>query len=301
MKYSLKRFLQNIIYLARYNLKDINNNSLVYMKHRINFAAKLRNEIKNDFDILKPPRVKSAADTMKELVNTNKSIIRFGDGEYIIMGGGGIPFQEYNKELADKLSEIILSDYDNLLIGLGEELFHSPSPDSSPTTHEFLYSWVVENYDIIMKYAKFGKEYANTAISQLYPWKPGCKEEIEMHYNMFKQIFSNKKLVLVCGDRVIANTKFNILEEFQVEYIYGPTKHAYGDIDRLRKELNDKVSGDEVLLFALGPAGKVLAYEMFLKGFRVLDIGHTIKDYDTYMRGVEMTDETIKDFFAPDE
>lgn len=90
MKYSLKRFLQNIIYLARYNLKDINNNSLAYMKHRINFAAKLRNEIKNDFDILKPPRVKSVADTMNELVNTNKSIIRFGDGEYIIMGGGGV-------------------------------------------------------------------------------------------------------------------------------------------------------------------------------------------------------------------
>lgn len=98
MKYSLRRFLQNIIYLARYNLKDLNNQSLyrpepvVNVQHRINFATKLRNEIKNDFDILKPPRVKSAADTMKELVNTNKSIIRFGDGEYIIMGGGGYSF-----------------------------------------------------------------------------------------------------------------------------------------------------------------------------------------------------------------
>ncbi|MDD7296890.1 GT-D fold domain-containing glycosyltransferase [Helicobacter bilis] len=300
MKYSLKRFLQNIIYLARYNLKDINNNSLVYMKHRINFAAKLRNEIKNDFDILKPPRVKSAADTMKELVNTNKSIIRFGDGEYIIMGGG-IPFQEYNKELADKLSEIILSDYDNLLIGLSGGHFHSPSPDANNIALEYDYSWVVENYNLIMKRTIPGKEYACSGISQVYAWDSNRKEETQKHYDMFKQIFSNKKIMLVCGDKILVNIKFNILEGSQVEYIYGPTKHAYRDIDRLRKELDDKVSGDEVLLFALGPAGKVLAYEMFLKGFRVLDIGHTIKDYDTYMRGVEMTDETIKDFFAPDE
>ncbi|TLD99515.1 GT-D fold domain-containing glycosyltransferase [Helicobacter trogontum] len=301
MRYSLKRFLQNIFYLARYNLKDINNNSLVYVKHRINFAAKIRNEIKNDFDILKPPRVKSIVDTMKELANTNKSIIRFGDGEYIIMGGGGIPFQEYNKELANKLSEIILSHHDNLLIGLSGGHFHSPLPGANNIALEYDYSWVVENYDLIMKYTIPAKEYACGGISQVYAWKSNDNGILKQHYAMFKQIFANKKLVLICGDKILANIKFNILGGSQVEYIYGPTKHAYNSIDRLRKELDNKVSGDETLLFALGPAGKVLAYEMFLRGFRVLDIGHTIKDYDTYMRGVEMTDEAVKDFFAPDE
>ncbi|TLD84691.1 hypothetical protein [Helicobacter trogontum] len=97
MKYSLIRFLRNIIYLARYNLKDLNNNSLTYIKHRYNFAAKIRNEIKNDFDILKPPRVKGVVETMKELVGTNKSIIRFGDGEYIIMGGMEFHFKNTMK------------------------------------------------------------------------------------------------------------------------------------------------------------------------------------------------------------
>lgn len=90
MKYSLKRFLQNIVYLAKYNLKEIDRDSKAYINNRCNFATKLRNEIKNDFDIIKPPRVKTLLETMQELVSTNKSIIRFGDGEYILMGGGGV-------------------------------------------------------------------------------------------------------------------------------------------------------------------------------------------------------------------
>ena len=98
---------------------------------------------------------------------------------------------------------------------------------------------------------------------------------------------------------MLSNIKYNILEDSDVEYIYGPTKHAYSDIDRLRLELNSKAK-DETLLFAIGPAGKVLAYEMYLKGYRVLDIGHIIKDYDTYMCGTSMTEDAIKDFFAPD-
>lgn len=105
--------------------------------------------------------------------------------------------------------------------------------------------------------------------------------------------------MLICGDKVL-NVKYNILENSDVNYIYGPTLHAYNDIERLRIELKEKAK-DETLLFAIGPAGKVLAYEMFLKGYRVLDIGHAIKDYDTYMRGINMTEENIKDFFAPDD
>lgn len=202
--------------------------------------------------------------------------------------------------MANKLSEIILYNHNDLLIGLSGGHFHSPSPDANNIAKEYDYSWVVENYELIMKHTIPSKEYACGGISQLYAWNSDNNDDFKQHYAMFKQIFANKKLVLVCGDKVFSNIKFNILEEAQVEYIYGPTKHAYNSIDRLRKELGDKVSGDETLLFALGPAGKVLAYEMFLKGFRVLDIGHAIKDYDSYMRGIHMTDEAIKDFFAPD-
>lgn len=297
MKYSLKRFLQNIIYLAKYNLKEIDRDSKAYINNRCNFATKLRNEIKNDFDIIKPPRVKTLLKTMQELVSTNKSIIRFGDGEYILMGGRGIPFQRYDKRLAEQLITIISQDNENLLIGIDRGYFHTPSPNASDVFKKYSYSWVIENYEIITKYLKPEKEYANARISQIYVGN--INYDYKKYYDLFKQLLAKKKLLLICGDKVL-NVKYNILENSDVNYIYGPTLHAYNDIERLRIELKEKAK-DETLLFAIGPAGKVLAYEMFLKGYRVLDIGHAIKDYDTYMRGINMTEENIKDFFAPDD
>ena len=213
-------------------------------------------------------------------------------------GGGGIPFQDYDKELAKKLSTIIAQDHKDLIIGISRGHFHTPSPNANSISKAYDYSWVIENYEIITKYLKPAKEYGNGGISQVYAGS--VNYDCTQHYSLFKQLFANKKLLLVCGDKVFANVKYDIFEDSDVKYIYGPTKHAYSDIERLRQELNSKAK-DETLLFAIGPAGKVLAYEMFLKGYRVLDIGHIIKDYDTYMRGTNMTEEAIKEFYAPDE
>jgi hypothetical protein len=34
----------------------------------------------------------------------------------------------------------------------------------------------------------------------------------------------------------------------------------------------------------LGPAAKVLAYDLFLEGFRVFDIGHIDMEYEMYLK-----------------
>lgn len=292
MKYSLQRFVRNIIYLARCNLKEIYKDSKSYPNSRCNFVAKICDELKNDFDILQPPRVKTPFDTMQELLNTNKSIIRFGDGEYIIMEGGGIPFQKYDRDLGEKLRTIIMSNHNNLMLGIGYEYFHTPI-HCRKSVRDFVYTWGVDNYDIIIKYVQRLKEYGSTSISQVYAAYE--RYDFEQYYMMFKQLILSKKIVIVCGDRVFANIEHNILDGANVQYIYGPAKDAYGELEQLRQEIC-KRDKDELLLFALGPAGKVLAYEMFLKGYRVLDVGHIFKDYDFYMRGLVVTE----DFFAPD-
>lgn len=52
---------------------------------------------------------------------------------------------------------------------------------------------------------------------------------------------------------------------------------------------------DKILVFALGPAGKAIVYELWQSGYRVLDLGHIIKDYDTYMRKSDLAH-----FYEPD-
>lgn len=230
-----------------------------------NFAELLRDEIKNDFDKIEPPNVKTSFETLQILLETQKSFIRFGDGEYII--------------------------------GLGYGYFHIPTKQwRSPW---FKYTWVVKNYPIIKKYLIPNKEYGSTDISQIYA---GYKDyDFEKHYAILKALFTDKKILLICGDKVLANVEHNLFAQAQeMSIIYGATKHAYAEISTLKEEIL-KFNKDWLLIFALGPAGKVLGYEMFKLGYRVLDIGHSIKDYDAYKHGVKMDKEGVSKFFAPDE
>ncbi|MCX2716494.1 GT-D fold domain-containing glycosyltransferase [Helicobacter sp. MIT 21-1697] len=303
MKYSLRTFIRNLRYLWRYNLKEIDNKlhdlfkSAPTSDYFYNFAEMLRDEIKNDFDTITPPIVKDNFETLQILLDSQKSFIRFGDGEYILMEGGSIGFQKYDKNLAQTLQEIITSQDENLLIGLGYSLFHAPTENSrSPW---FRYTWVAENYHIIKKYLVPHKVYGATDISQVYA---GYKEyDFERHYALLKQLFIGKKILVICGDKVLANAQYSIFEECKdIAYLYGATKHAYEGIGTLRRQILN-FSKDYVLLFALGPAGKALGYEMFKLGYRVLDIGHSIKDYDAYKRRMQMDKKGVAQFFAPDE
>ena len=45
--------------------------------------------------------------TLDEIIHKNKSISRFGDGEFYFMSGNNIFFQAYNKEMAQRLINIV--------------------------------------------------------------------------------------------------------------------------------------------------------------------------------------------------
>nr|WP_241993677.1 GT-D fold domain-containing glycosyltransferase [Helicobacter sp. MIT 05-5293] len=296
--YSPKRFFKNLRYLARYDIKEMYHNQRNYQfspQIAENFAAMLRDEIKNDWDIITPPKIKNEFETLQELIDTQKSFIRFGDGEYMIMNGEDIGFQKYNENLARNLQEIIVSNDENLLIGIGNLWFSVP--DKNFRAGSYKYTWALGEYANITRYLTKGKIYGSTNVSQVYA---AYKEyDFERHFKMLRQIFENKKVVLVCGDRVLKNIQYNLFESYEIEMIFGPTRDAYNALDELKTECLKK-SKDCILIFALGPAGKALAYEMFKKGYRVLDLGHAIKDYDAYKRNIPMTNEEMVKFFAPD-
>ena len=52
-------------------------------------------------------RVMSVDETIDELINTDKSLVRFGDGELLMIRGGDVHFQKANLQLSSELAEII--------------------------------------------------------------------------------------------------------------------------------------------------------------------------------------------------
>ena len=63
-------------------------------------------------------KIHSPIETLHEIINNNKSISRFGDGEFNLIFGRSISFQKANKLLSKRLKNILESNEEGLLIGL---------------------------------------------------------------------------------------------------------------------------------------------------------------------------------------
>ena len=286
-------FFKNLRYLCKYNLKDFNT----YISNLDNISKRIKHETKAEWDEIIVPKIKDSFSTLYELKDTNKSFIRFGDGEFTIIEGRDIPFQYYDERLKLKLLEILKNNYNSLLIGLSWEYYHSVD-----NTRDFpkraLYTSIPNLYKIISKMIEPQKIYYSATISQVYALYKNY--DFDKHFSLMREIWNNKPVTVVTGDRVLNNIEHNILDNAKkINYIYGPTMHAYKNFDELKKSI-EKVDKDNILIFALGPCGKALAYDLYLSGYRVLDLGHAIKDYNEYKNGTAMTNRQVVKFFEPD-
>lgn len=224
---------------------------------------------------MQQPIIKDNFETLVELTRSHKSLIRFGDGEYELISGlfgnsrKGISFQQYEKSLARELLEILQSREQDLLIGINREYFYGILENEKTLYRKEVKEWVerfiADNSSFYEKTLISNKEYVATGISQVYPTYEVY--EFERHFDLWKEIFKNNDVVMVCGDKVFNKVTYNILDVSKsIQYVYGPTKHAYSAIRQLKLHLQ-QLAKDKLLVFALGPAGKVLAYQMFQMGF----------------------------------
>lgn len=62
----------------------------------------LKYEIYDDLKNLKVLKIKTADETISDLINQNVSICRFGDGELNLMKGEDIISQNYSPQLAER-------------------------------------------------------------------------------------------------------------------------------------------------------------------------------------------------------
>ena len=136
-------------------------------------------------------------------------------------------------------------------------------------------------------------------ISQFY----AAYKEIDCGYyfDKLKNIWKNKDICIICGESVFNKIRFNIFETANsIEYCYAPAKNAFECYDNI---LNNslKIDKKRIIIGILGPTSCVLGLDLFLAGYRFLDLGHIAKSYDWYSRKIFSLDKkALTEFFDPD-
>lgn len=229
------------------------------------------------------PVVMSTNETISKL-EEGCSIIRFGDGEVSLIAKSNLGFENYNETLADDLKRVIKSEHPGLIIGLPGifgRLEHFTSVGFWFEIHHlfrYAYLW--------RQLTEPNRVYGESFITRPY-LSYEDKSGAAFVYARLKALWCDRDVVLIEGEKSrlgVGNDLFDNVRS--LKRILGPAENAYRKVEALA-EVAKRQPKDILFLLSLGPAAKVLGYELFQSGYHVLDIGHLDMEYEMFRRGID--------------
>ncbi|WP_312104984.1 GT-D fold domain-containing glycosyltransferase [Lachnoclostridium sp.] len=236
---------------------------------------------------LKKPLFRATEEAIKGICHEHKSMIRFGDGEFDIISKKKHPvFQENDDKLAEKLIEVLHSKDKNLMIAIANNYgsLEQYTDEIADGIRAYMTDEVRKFHNSILDLTK---EYYDAYMFKCYyPYKD--KENTDKRVKLIKSIWENRDIVVIEGAYTrtgYGNDLFNNARN--IKRILAPTKNAFAKYSEiLSAALN--IEKEKLILIALGPAGKVLGYQLYKMGYQIVDIGQIDMDYEWYRANTEV-------------
>lgn len=220
--------------------------------------------------------------TVEAIMFSKKSLARFGDGEMDIINGKKVGFQEEQIELSERLKEILGAKQQFCLIGIPDVI-----KSFSGLTEESKQFWVSNMYkyrEQWLNYLSKDMYYCSANVTRPYI-RLKDKAESKMIFRSLKEIWKNKQLVIVEGEKTRMGVGNDLLKEAKVvKRIICPARNAFDIYDTILNNIKEYAEKDDLILLALGPTATVLAYDLGKVGYRALDIGHIDIEYEWFLR-----------------
>ena len=221
--------------------------------------------------------------TLDEIIHKNKSISRFGDGEFYFMSGNNIFFQAYNKEMAKRLINIVNSREKNLLIGINLP-YKSKFLNRFNLNAKNYFKKFIDHFKFILSKIFKNNEYYSSTISRFYI-DIKSKKNVKKYIKKLKKIWEKRDIVIVEGEKSrlgIGNNLF--VNSNSIQRIICPVTNAFNRYQEIINIIKNKVNKDKLILIALGPTATVLSFDLCKLGYQALDIGHIDIEYEWYLR-----------------
>ena len=222
-------------------------------------------------------------ETVEAIVNGKKSITRFGDGEFDMIYGIGMNYQKYDPKLAKRLEEIVVSQDENILIGLPNVVNLDYCNEYTGFATEFWPNWINKYKFKLVRLLKHNRKYYSTQITRFYlDYKD--KSHTAEYVKELKKIWDGRDVVIIEGMQSrlgVGNDLFDNMKSIQ--RIICPSENAFDIYDRILNEAL-KIDKNKLVMLALGPTATVLSYDLAKAGYQAVDIGHVDIEYEWFLR-----------------
>lgn len=226
-------------------------------------------------------QVHSIDETIDELLRTEKSMVRFGDGEIVMIKGVDLMLQKASAEIAEGLKEILSYPHDDLLVTI-PGIFDGLS-DHHRASRQFWCDHLLFCRKTYETYCNPDRIYYTTFVSRCYYFAKD-RTPCGGWFAKIRKIWENRDIVIVEGTRTHNGVGNDLLDTARsIERIICPPSDAYSALPAIL-EACKAYEKDRLFLLSVGVAAKFLAAELFLQGYRVLDIGNLDMEYEWYVR-----------------
>lgn len=227
-------------------------------------------------------------ETVSKLASGVVSISRFGDGEFLLLNGIGLDFQDSNPLLAQRLKEVLVSNVKDHLIGIPNYFFslREYPCEMKKYLREFLYDYRA----CILRDLDMSKSYYDTNVSQYYATSDDV-QWLEKYFHNLRKIWNEKNILIVKGEHSETDQVHNFYDNANsMEFCYAPSRNAFSQYEKIYLNIKKQV-GERMVILALGPTATLLAYDLSKEGHVAMDLGHLAKSYDWFKRNKAVSKE----------
>ena len=225
--------------------------------------------------------------TLNYIENNHCSVARFGDGEFELIFGKNLKFQNASDDIARLLVQTLKYKDEHFLICIPH--YFTSLRGCNKTTVRFWRKWLVDNKIKIVSLLRetAGKNYVfgDAHITRPYMDQKGNKRAI-YSFPKIKQIWNNKKILLVEGFQTrmgVGNDLFD--NAVSVKRILVPSKNAFERYDSILSITEKYALTQDIVLLAIGPTATILSMDLNKAGIWAIDIGHFDIEYEWFLSG----------------
>jgi len=223
-------------------------------------------------------KVHTVDETIDELLNTEKSLVRFGDGDMnLISGAKNHVRQVRNPELQARMRKIIKFEDENLMVAING--IFDGMKDMTPRGKSFWVRFLLKGRRYYHTYLDKSKTYYNTFFTRFY-FCFADKKRSEGWIARIRMIFKDRKLLVIEGvgsHNGVGNDLFS--EAKEVRRIICPPSNAYFAYDKILAAARTYDKSYYVII-SLGATTKPLCEDLYHDGYRVLDLGNIDVEYE---------------------
>lgn len=220
-----------------------------------------------------------------EFIQENKaSVVRFGDGEIDLILGHSIPYQVYDKDLAEALKTILKTPSNERLLVCLPDVFQNLERYNSNA--RYFWSKHFEKYQDFYEKECQSEWYGSTFLSRPYIDLVN-KNQSEQYFEAIKNLWLARDILIVEGETSRSGMGNDLFEQAKsVSRIICPSKNAYDSYDNIMASIL-KHAKDKLVILMLGPTAKLLSYDLTKRGYQAIDLGHIDSEYEWFQMKAE--------------